>query len=158
LFDGDDVTVELAGTSGVLFDMGGCGSSAVFRLGDDDVALVEHYSNDWNPEIERQFLAVVARGIADGAHRVGTLEGATGVLALLHGGDAVDGDVPAIAVGGAAELGCHVLLGVPNGRYAVIGELFEAKGGWGTIETRVRIVREDSLERATQPGASPPSE
>jgi hypothetical protein len=32
LFGGDDVTVELEERTGVLFDMGGCGSSKVFRL------------------------------------------------------------------------------------------------------------------------------
>src|SRR5690349_2307227 len=58
LFDGDDVTVELGDRVGVLFDMGGCGSSNVFRIADDDIALVEHYTNDWNPDIEAQFLAI----------------------------------------------------------------------------------------------------
>src|SRR5262249_51897948 len=59
LFDGEEVAVELDGASGVLFEIGGCGSSDAFRLSDDDIVLVEHYSNDWNPDIERQFLAIV---------------------------------------------------------------------------------------------------
>lgn len=151
LFDGNDVVLELAGASGVLFDMGGCGSSNVFRLAADDIVLVEHYSADWNPDIEAQFLAIVSRGIGEGSHRIGTVEITSGALALLHAGDPGEGDVGAPALGAFAKVGCHVLLGVPNGRYAVIGELFEAKGEWGTIETRVRIVREESLEAARAP-------
>jgi len=154
LFDGDDVTVELAGKAGALFDMGGCGSSKVFRLADDDVAMIEHYSADWNPAIEAQFLEVVRAGIGEDAHPIGTVEITSGVLALLHAGDPGAGDVPAPAIGTATKHECHVLLGVPNGRYAVLGERLEAKGGWGTIETRVRIVREESLGRAKAPAAA----
>ena len=153
MFDGDDITIDLEGTSAVLFDMGGCGSSDVFRLGDDDIALVEHYSADWNPQIEAQFLDVVRRPIGDEPHRIGTVEVKSGVLALLHAGDPGPAQVPALAPGSAEQVECHVLLAVPNGRYFVIGEMIEAKGGWGTIETRVRIVREDSLAKAGTPTA-----
>ena len=151
MFDGEDVTVDLDGTAAVLFDMGGCGSSDVFRLGEDDVALVEHYTADWNPQIEAQFLDVVKQPIGDEPHRIGTVEVKSGVLALLHAGDPGPDAVPALAPGTAAQVESHVLLAVPNGRYLVLGEMIEAKGGYGTIETRVRIVREESLAKAGAP-------
>src|SRR5262245_1002810 len=59
LFEGEEARVDLEGESAVLFDIGGCGTSDVFRLAEDDIALVEHYSDDWNPDIEAQFLAIV---------------------------------------------------------------------------------------------------
>src|SRR5262249_1491402 len=105
LFEGEDVTVELDGRPGVLFHMGGCGSSKVFRLGGDDLAMVEHYSADWNPEIEAQFLAVVGAGVGEDAHPIGTVEVTSGVLALLHAGDPGEG----------GDVECHVRLAVPNG-------------------------------------------
>ncbi|HZO11742.1 MAG TPA: hypothetical protein VFB62_00735 [Polyangiaceae bacterium] len=128
LFEGGDGRVDLGGVAGVLFEIGGCGMSDVFRLGGDDVVLLEHYSDDWNPDIERQFLAIVGQALGEEAERVGVVEVTSGVLALLHAGDNAE-EISEVRVGPgeSQEVEGGVLLGVPNGSYEIWKETLEPK-------------------------------
>jgi hypothetical protein len=153
LLAGDETRVDLAGTTGILFDIGGCGSSDVFRLAEDDVVLVEHYSDDWNPDIEQEFLAIVESPLGDGARCIGVVRVESGVLALLHAGDGTGGipEAAVVAIGEAEDVEGGVLLGVPDGSYEIWKEPLEAEGGWGTIASRVRVVRTSAIAAARAP-------
>ena len=148
LFEKGEAQIELDGVSGVLIEIGGCGMSDVFRLDGDDIVLLEHYSDDWNPDIEREFLAIVASPLREDAARVGALEVTSGVLALLHAGDAAGEIADSVKAGESEDVEGGVLLGVPNGTYEIWKETLEAEGGWGTIASRIRIVRDVARARA----------
>jgi hypothetical protein len=143
--DDDDETAEVRvgkGT-GVLVEIGGCGSSEVLRAG-SALVMVEHFSGDDDADAEAELERAIASTPTTDATRLGTVKIETGVLALWPTVDAGQAPKPGtlakVKVKGAAKLEHGCLIATANGRYDIWGEQLEIEGDWGSIGGRIRIV------------------
>jgi hypothetical protein len=124
---------------GLVVEIGGCGSSDVFRTG-DTLVMVEHYTGDDDAEIEADLHRSIVELPTKRPRQLGTVEVKSGVLALVALVEA-GGKPPAkLAAGKAKEMPWGMCVGVAPGRYEIWSESLEAEGDWGTIGNRIRIV------------------
>jgi hypothetical protein len=120
LIRGEQVDVVLAGVHGLLLELGGGGVADVYRVA-GELVVVEC--------IEDVDSTSVLDATGSGARELGTLEITSGALALLHSLDPGHSD------------GAHVFVDLPNGRYAVTGDVVRVPGPDLVELARVRIVR-----------------
>ena len=137
------------GTShGVVFHVGGCGFSDIWRI-DNGIALLEHYQNadaDDKVELGKRVAQLPARGKP---RQLGEVTVECGCLALLL--PYATGDIPAAEIRAAARGDVataagndRVLVPVNNGVHQIISESLGSGLGYqddvGTFVHRLRIV------------------
>jgi hypothetical protein len=159
--------LALGGGRGVICEVGGCGATNVYRASADTLVFVEHYSDDWDDEIEADFLDKIAvTPTAKKPKRLGTCEvksGALALVALVEGVEKLSAkDIAKVAGGGKAkEYDWGLLVPMPKGDYEIWGEqMSKLEGEWGSIESRIRIVPKGTKVTPGEPivRASTPAE
>ena len=128
--------------TGIVAEIGGCGVAEVHRIG-DAIVVPEHYTAEDDADAEAALDRVIAEHPTTSPKRLGTVEVKSGVLlltGLLEKGPKLD---PAkVKKAGVLETRAGCAVAVPRGRYDVWREVFAkpAKGPWGSMPSRVRVV------------------
>lgn len=129
-----------AGT-GVLAEIGGCGTSDVYRIG-AALVLVEHYPADADEAAQALLDFTIATHPTTKPVSLGTVDVKSGALALLSliekGPKKVD--LARVKKAGVLKVPGGCVIAVKPGRYELWREKFKVRGAWGTIESRLRIV------------------
>lgn len=144
---GQGGSLSLGQGSGLVFEIGGCGTAGVFRVDSTTLTAVEHYSNDWSDEIEVDFFRCIRdTPTAPSVVRVGSFEIASGILALVAIVEPVEGigeeALAAARSRGKDQAKWGLLVSIAAGTYEIHTETFAPPltGAWGIIPRRIRIV------------------